>query len=197
MSNDDGLFSDPFTFEAGFVRAGRESGSDGTIQILDGAILTMRSGIGVNNTTTAPGLQIARNDGSVGSVLVDNATVNILQTIVEDGNGGSFLQVGRAGEGEMTIRNSGTVNVTGFADAFAVVGAQATGVGDLTVEGTDSSLNIVTNNASDEILSFGSNMFVGNAGTGTLNVEEGGQVNIEVDYVAKIVVSWMRKTHQV
>jgi len=28
-------------------------------------------------------------------------------------------------------------------------------------------------------------------------LREGGQVNIEVDYVAKIVVSWMRKTHQV
>ena len=28
-------------------------------------------------------------------------------------------------------------------------------------------------------------------------MREGGQVNIEVDYVAKIVVSWMRKTHQV
>ncbi len=28
-------------------------------------------------------------------------------------------------------------------------------------------------------------------------LREGGQVNIEVDYIAKIVVSWMRKTHQV
>jgi len=28
-------------------------------------------------------------------------------------------------------------------------------------------------------------------------LREGGQVNIEVDYVAKIVVSWMRKTHLV
>ena len=73
LSNDGGRFSAPFDYEAGFLLVARNAGEQGEINVLDGGRIEIRSGIGVNEDTTVPGFQLARNAGSTGSMLIDGA----------------------------------------------------------------------------------------------------------------------------
>jgi T5SS/PEP-CTERM-associated repeat protein len=119
VSNDTGNFTDPdFANEAGFLRAARNDGEVGDIFVLNGARVEVRG----TTTETIPGLQIAREPGSVGRVTVDGtgSIIDILQTVPADDLGGPFLQVGRSGQGTLTIRNEGEVRLTGD-DAFMAV----------------------------------------------------------------------------
>ena len=65
VSNDEGRFYGPYDYEAGFMRVARTG--DGTLSILDGGRLEVRSGdiASGNADTTAPGFQLAREAGSV------------------------------------------------------------------------------------------------------------------------------------
>jgi T5SS/PEP-CTERM-associated repeat protein len=100
--------------DGGFVRVGRNDGSDGTLKVVDGGMLS------ITGTSTADdaGLQIARNVGSVGTVLVDGADsiISIVQdpdVIPGEDEGGPSLQIGRAGKATMTISDKALVSLAG------------------------------------------------------------------------------------
>jgi T5SS/PEP-CTERM-associated repeat protein len=112
VSNDFGHWSSPYQHEGGYLRVARNAGDEGLLEILDQAVVNISAGA----TETEPGFQIAREAGSLGTVLVDNATINIIQTAPADPANdvwGPWLQVGRSGEGHMTIQNGGVVSLTG------------------------------------------------------------------------------------
>ena len=130
-------FSGEFDYEAGFLRAARNDGERGEINVLDGARIEIRSGIGVNEDTTAPGFQLAREFGSVGSATVDGA--GSLVEIVQAGPvipslGGPFLQAGRSGDGTVTISNGGAISLTG-ADSIVQVSRGQDGEGPVPEQG--------------------------------------------------------------
>ena len=93
-----GHWSPPDEAEGGFMRAGREAGSDATINVTAGAVVNVTNG----PDKSGPSLQIARNAGSKGTVLVDNATINIAQTtpLIESLWGPSLGL--RSGDAELT-----------------------------------------------------------------------------------------------
>ncbi|WP_299614764.1 cadherin-like domain-containing protein [Pelagibius sp.] len=118
VSNDTGLFPGDFADRAAFVRAGRDAGGDGTVEVREGARLDIRAGIGVNENTNEPGLQIARDPGSVGSVLIDGpgSIIALTQTAPADPDNdifGPFVQAGDGGDGDLEIRNGGQLTLTG------------------------------------------------------------------------------------
>jgi len=121
VSPDNGdAFGPPFDQEAGFARVARNAGDRGELVIDSGALLRIRDtgGLGTPgdpaDLRSGPGLQIARQPGSVGSVTVDNATVEITQVDpVIASLGGPFLQVGRSGDGTMRLLNGALVRLAG------------------------------------------------------------------------------------
>ena len=132
-SNDVGRFSDPFFNFAGFVRVGREDGSDGRLEVLDGATLTIRPGEGINENTSGAGLSLARNSTSTGEFLIDNGTLEIMQATVGE-FGGPFIEVGGSGTADFTARNGAQVSITGES-ANVTVGLNEGSVGTMTVTG--------------------------------------------------------------
>jgi filamentous hemagglutinin family protein len=156
-----GNFVAPDVTEGGFMRAGREAGEDATINITAGAVVNILTGA----DETGPGLQIARNAGSKGTVVVDNATVNIIQTtpLLEYG---AYLNL-RGGDAELTVRNGGVINLTGE-EAFFGVGGDATGNGLVRITGSGSQINVS---------GFDSSIQIGRSGRGEIIVENGGALN--------------------
>ncbi|MGH6932431.1 MAG: beta strand repeat-containing protein, partial [Dongiaceae bacterium] len=132
VSNDNGSFSSPFEFEAGFVGLGTGEfgnttveGGDGILNVLQGGTLEIRDGI-QNPDALEPGMVVARAMGSTGIVTVDGEGSSILisQTAPADplnDHFGPFLQIGRAGQATMTIANGGLVSLTGDS-SFVQVG---------------------------------------------------------------------------
>ena len=117
VSNDFGHFGAPDEAEGGFLRIGRDDGDVGRMEVLDGALVRITSG----STESLPALQIARNPGSQGTVIVDNATIELIQPGPADDFGtGPLVWVGRSGEGMMTIRNLGEVRLVGDDALFSV-----------------------------------------------------------------------------
>ena len=207
-----GKFSGVFVDEGGFVRVGRDAGSRGTLEILEGGLLQVRDG----RDTHGPALQVARNKGSTGTLLIDGPGSSL--EVIQDspavfGNlhvsPGPFVTLGRRGGGTTTIRNGGRLLVqgeqafvrissdsvwppnpdpdTGPIDQQSVVAIQSGGaievdgegaqfvIGDsgpaadgvVTVTGSGSTL---TTTGTDNII------VVGDEGTGTLEVLDGGLV---------------------
>ena len=122
VSPDNGRFSDdPETpgccaDQGGFVRAGRNAGSRGTIEILGGGLLRVRDGGGTWN----PGFTLARNKGSVGTLLIDGSgsSLEVIQTAPANSSNpllgsGPYVWLGRRGGGTTTIRNGGRLLVRG------------------------------------------------------------------------------------
>lgn len=143
------------------MRAGRDAGEDATINITAGAVVNVLTG----PDETGPGLQIARNAGSQGTVVVDNATINIIQTtpLLEYG---PYINL-RGGDAELTVRNGGVVNVTGE-EAYLGVGNDASGDGLVRITGPGSQINVS---------GFDSNINIGSDGRGEVIVENGGTLN--------------------
>src|SRR3546814_4135547 len=56
---------------AGYVQVGRRRDGDGEINVTNGGQLRISAGESVNTNTYEPGLQIARDSGSLGRVTVD------------------------------------------------------------------------------------------------------------------------------
>ena len=111
-----GNFTGVYADEAGFARVARNAGSRGTLEILEGGLLRLLDG----NGTHGPSLQIARNKGSVGTVLIDGegSSLEIIQNSpAVHGNhfvwAGPSAWLGRRGQGTTTIRNGGTLLVKG------------------------------------------------------------------------------------
>ena len=122
VSPDNGRFSDdPETpgccaDGGGFARAGRNAGSRGTIEILGGGLLRVRDGGGTWN----PGFTLARNKGSVGTLLIDGSgsSLEVIQTAPANSSNpllgsGPYVWLGRRGGGTTTIRNGGRLLVRG------------------------------------------------------------------------------------
>ena len=119
-----GKHSGDLADSGGFAQVGVDAGSRGTLEILDGGLLRVTDGDG----TFGPGLQVARNKGSVGSVLIDGAgsRLEVIQTVPATEHPlistGPFVQLGRRGSGSTTIRNGGRLLVQGE-EASVVVSA--------------------------------------------------------------------------
>ena len=100
---------------AGYLRVGRNAGSNGTLEILDGALVRVHDGDG----GFGPALQIARNRGSVGKLLIsgEGSSLELIQespAVFGDPSGpGPYAWLGRRGSGTTIIRNGGKLLVQG------------------------------------------------------------------------------------
>lgn len=142
VSNEGGLFSEPYSYEAGFVRVGRGVDAYAELHILDGARFEVREGATVNNDTTGPAMALGRDGGS-GTVIVDGAgsILSLTQASPFDGFFGPFLEIGRGnsagvegpvGSSLMKVSNGGAVELLGeFGQVL--VGARGGGVGELNI----------------------------------------------------------------
>ena len=113
-----GSFTPPFQDEGGFLRGARNSGDVAEINVQMGGRIEVVSEIG----TSGPGVQLARNVGSLANVTVTDpgSSIQILQNgPVVPGSFGPFLAL-RAGEAHMTIDNDALVIVSGN-EAFFVL----------------------------------------------------------------------------
>ena len=116
VSPANGKFSGVFASEGGFARVGRNAGSNGSLEILDGGLLRVLDGDG----TYGPGFQLARSKGSVGTLLIDGegSSLEVIQN-APSGIGsdslcsGPCVWLGRRGGGTTTVRNGGTLLVKG------------------------------------------------------------------------------------
>ena len=108
--------------EGGFARVARNAGSRGALEILEGGLLQVRDGDG----TWGPSFQLARNKGSVGTLLIDGAGSSL--EVIQDASipadnpyaFGPYVPLGRRGGGTTTIRNGGRLLVRGE-DAYVQV----------------------------------------------------------------------------
>ena len=127
--------------EAGFLRVGREAGSHGVLNVLAGGVVLVTN----DDDTTGPGLQIGRFADSKGEVLVEGAgsTINIIQNhSTANLDWGPYLELGLQGEGQMVVKDGGTVNVQGV-DAYMSLGSYTGGYGYMMITGANSSVNII------------------------------------------------------
>lgn len=118
--------------QAGFMRVGRNAGSDGEIPVTNGGVINV-----INDPTGGydqPNFHIARSVGSKGEVIIDGAgsAINVVQTgpsgdYYGGPDDGPLLLVGRDGEGTATVRNGGSMNVAGDRATLSV--ANGTGGG--------------------------------------------------------------------
>ena len=160
--------------------------NDGNFQLANGGTsLTVTNNIGIGETNSgAPTLQIASGataislNGIVGDVAGSNGTANI------DGTNSSWtlenhLSVGNLGTGTLTITNGATVSdaLQGFNNATTCIGCGTNSTGTVTVAGSTTTtpgtatLSIQGHNGASPV-----NIFVGESGTGTLTVANGGIV---------------------
>jgi T5SS/PEP-CTERM-associated repeat protein len=96
---------------------------------------------------------------SIGTSAGTNDVVTVSGGVVSLSGANSYITVGDAGTGTLTIQNGGQVAV-----ASMIIGNQTTGNGSVTVADAESSLAVANN------------LTVGNRGAGTLTVDSGGAV---------------------
>ena len=208
-----GKFSGDFVDEGGFARVGRNAGSRGTLEILEGGLLQVRDG----RDTHGPGLQVARNKGSTGTLLIDGPESSL--EVIQDSpagldnprvSAGPYAQLGRRGGGTTTIRNGGRLLVqgeqafvqisrdsvnplfpdpdTGPIDQQSVVAIQSGGAIEVDGEGAHFVIGdsgpaadgVVTVSGSGSTLTTtgtDNGIWVGDEGTGMLEVLDGGLVD--------------------
>ena len=119
---------DVYVDEAGYAQVARGAGSNGRLEIREGGLLRVIDGDG----THGPLFDIARNKGSVGTVIVDGAgsSLEIIQhSPAVYGNpdvyAGPAAQLGRRGGATTIIRNGGMILVRGE-DAFVRISRDST-----------------------------------------------------------------------
>ncbi len=134
----------------------------GSVTVGDGGTgtLTVTFGAGVD---IAEGLLIGNQLGSVGQVTFSQ---NAFLGAAEDPFGGAEVDVGYAGTGGLDILSS---NAVVSADTF--VGKQATGVGELTVDGGSG-------------MAISGTLWLGYAGTGTLKMGDDSELEVNAGYMA-------------
>jgi len=131
---------------------GNAQGSSGGVSINAGGTISLtgdKASLGVGNL-----------QGSNGAVLVDGGNLTL-------SGQNSYLAVGNAGNGSMTIQNAGQVTVASMA-----IGAQSGGNGTVTVNAGSS-------------IAITNSLTVGNQGTGNLTVNADGTVSITGSSVQK------------
>jgi T5SS/PEP-CTERM-associated repeat protein len=166
------------------IRLGTDATGVGTLTV-QGAGSVLRGGSSLIVGGAGQGLLTVKNQGIVDADNTSSASTTLgsdasgVGMLIVDGPGsvlrsGRNLVVGSEGQGTLTIMNQGLVDVAeaGLNDppAATTIGAQATGVGTLIVDGPGS------------LLRPGVNLVVGNSGQGTLIVRNQGIV--ELDSVA-------------
>ena len=119
---------DVYVDEAGYAQVARGAGSNGRLEIREGGLLRVIDGDG----THGPLFDVARNKGSVGTVIVDGAgsSLEIIQhSPAVYGNpdvyAGPAAQLGRRGGATTIIRNGGMILVRGE-DAFVRISRDST-----------------------------------------------------------------------
>ncbi|MEM6709214.1 MAG: autotransporter domain-containing protein [Pseudomonadota bacterium] len=158
---------------------GRGVGSDGTLSLSNGALITI--GGGSETGFGGSGLTIGQEDG------VGTATINNAQFILDRNadNGEVRLTVGRGGTGTLLIENGSTVRVQdasgvlGFlGDGVTVAEAQPgqNAVGLLTVDGVGTTLSLETADLGALVVGVSANGV--DSADGTVNVTNGAVVNI-------------------
>ena len=127
VSPANGRFSGVYANEAGFVRIGRFAGQNGRLDIREGGLLRVLDGDG----THGPALQVARNKGSVGTLVIDGAgsSLEVIQNAPavhgnSDISPGPRISLGRRGGATTIIRNGGALLVRGES-AYARVSADS------------------------------------------------------------------------
>lgn len=154
--------------------------AESRLDIRSGGKVTLDSG----NAETY-GAIIARTEGSNATVRVDGSgsELLVLSDTVDINDDGAFLQVGREGNGRLEIVNGGRVLVdsgtdaTSFGGSFVNVGRSAGSSGHIQVDGTGSSLELVSDVGS--IVNQGAFLTVGDRGDGSMDVTNGAQVTID------------------
>ncbi len=131
---------------------------DGTVNVLAGG------SIDLTDSFNFSGVYLGNLDTGVGILNIDGSGASFSTT--------SQLQVGFNGTGSMNILNGGTVVVD---DPIFSVGAQKGGQGNVVVDGGGSSLLITGTPTFDGEASFA---VVGNEGAGTLDIRNGGLVDV-------------------
>jgi outer membrane autotransporter protein len=127
---------------------------------------------GTGSLTIQDGGVVENNTGFVGYNSGDQGTVTVSGTDAS-GNASTWtnngdLVVGQSGNGTLKIENGGQVtNNNGYIGAEAVVGG---GHSDVTVSGTDASGHASTWTSTQQL-------FIGDNGTGSLSIQDGGVVN--------------------
>lgn len=107
-------------------------------------------------------------DGLIGANLGGTGTTTVTGTGSQWSNTGNLF-VGNEGSGTLNIEAGGVVS-----NVDALIGNDTNSAGTVTVTGLGSQWNIFTN---EHEPAFWGDLFVGGAGTGTLNVEAGGVVS--------------------
>lgn len=148
-------------------RVGRSSSSTGTVMV-DGAGSSWTNHIALWVGNSGTGTLIVQNGGTVsnGADGFIGANSGATGTVTIDGAGSSWadagnLYVGQTGTGKLTISNGGAVS--NGADGY--IGANSSSTGTVTVTGTGSSWT------------HAGTVAVGESGTGTLTVANGGTVS--------------------
>ena len=99
-----------FPNEGGFARVARNAGSNGRLEILEGGLLRVLD----TDDTSGPFFHLARNKGSVGTLLIDGEGSSL--EVIQNGPAGDYdpsAALGRRGRGMTTIRNGGRLLVQG------------------------------------------------------------------------------------
>ena len=109
VSAANGRFSDTPS-EGAFARVARNDGSIAHLEILEGGLLRVLD----TDDTFGPGFHLARNKGSVGTLLIDGENSSL--EVIQEGPAGEYgphVALGRRGRGVATIRNGGRLLLQG------------------------------------------------------------------------------------
>lgn len=146
------------------LHIGRES--TGTAAVTNGAIVTVGDGTGPAS------IAIGRDVGGNGALTVSGPG----STLSEQGSSSTSFDIGRAGTGAVEVRSGGAITLASQAGANLTLGREAsTGVGSLTVSGTNSRVSLAGTGTQDQSVV----LQVGRNGSGTMLVEAGGAVSVD------------------
>ena len=110
---------------AGFAQFGKEAGARGTLNVTSGGVFEVRD----SGTQVHPVLRFGRDLGSTGIGVVDGVGSQIIISQASPGGNGRFLQIGVNGDGTLTVRNGGAVNLVGDLATLLVSDGSDVGLG--------------------------------------------------------------------
>lgn len=142
--------------------------TDQVIQVGQGAGANGSLTVAAGNTLSYYDLLLATGDATTqGSVTVSGEDARLVSSL--DTGFGSVLSVGTDGTGEILIENGGYAEIR-----KVVLGENPGSVGTMTLTGAGTSLSTPHN---EEFLPSDWSIYVGNLGTGTLNVTDGASID--------------------
>jgi T5SS/PEP-CTERM-associated repeat protein/autotransporter-associated beta strand protein len=165
---------------------GAVSVSNSTLELDGGGLVIGESGNGSLTATSGGNINItAVNNSGYGLTLGDQSGAHGNVTVSDSGTkayvAGAFI-VGNVSNGNLSIQNGGNVSILGqdAANTSLYIGAGSGSTGVVTVNGTNSVLNLV------QPIALGANIngangkiVIGAAGNGNLTISNGGTVNVD------------------